>query len=81
MYNTNVFKTAPTSWNVVFDAQDLPDGKSNKGRVQAYDGPIYIADAALYLKSTKPELGIKDPYQLTEISTKPCLICCARSSR
>eukprot|EP01132_Coremiostelium_polycephalum_P018259 gene18259-21784_t len=35
MYNTNVFKTAPTSWNVVFDAQNLPDGKPNKGRVQS----------------------------------------------
>lgn len=65
-YNTTVFKTAPTSWNVVFDEQTLPDGKSNKGRVQAYDGPIYIADAALYLKATKPELGITDPYQLNE---------------
>jgi len=65
MYNTNVFKEAPTSWNVVFEEQNLPDGKSNKGRVQAYDGPIYIADAALYLKTKKPELGIKDPYELT----------------
>lgn len=65
-YNTTVFKTAPTSWSVVFDEQTLPDGKSNKGRVQAYDGPIYIADAALYLKATKPELGITDPYQLNE---------------
>ena len=61
MYNTEVFKVPPVSWSVVFDAQDLPDGKSNKGRVQAYDGPIYIADAALYLKSAKPELGIVDP--------------------
>ena len=42
------------------------DGKSNKGRVQAYDGPIYIADAALYLMAKKPELGIKDPYELNE---------------
>ncbi len=66
MYNTNVFKTAPTSWNVVFEKMDLPDGKSNEGRVQAYDGPIYIADAALYLKAHKPELGIKDPYELNE---------------
>jgi putative spermidine/putrescine transport system substrate-binding protein len=65
-YNADVFKTAPTSWSVVFDEQTLPDGKSNKGRVQAYDGPIYIADAALYLKATKPELGITDPYQLNE---------------
>ena len=49
MYNTNMFKTAPTSWSVVFEEQKLPDGKTNKGRVQAYDGPIYIADAAVYL--------------------------------
>ncbi len=55
MYNTNVFKDkAPTSWNVVFEEQNLPDGKSNKGRVQAFDGPIYIADAALYLKTKNP---------------------------
>ena len=57
---------APDSWNVVFEEHDLPDGKSNKGRVQAYDGPIYIADAALYLKAHKPELGIEDPYALNE---------------
>ena len=66
MYNTKVFPTAPTSWNVVFEKMDLPDGKTNEGRVQAYDGPIYIADAALYLKAHKPELGIKDPYELND---------------
>ena len=66
MYNTNVFPTAPTSWNVVFEEQTLPDGKSNKDRVQAYSGPIYIADAALYLMAHKPELGITDPYELNE---------------
>jgi putative spermidine/putrescine transport system substrate-binding protein len=65
-YNTTVFPEAPTSWNVVFEEQNLPDGKSNKGRVQAFDGPIYIADAALYLKAHNPELGIDDPYALTE---------------
>ncbi|MBK4995802.1 ABC transporter substrate-binding protein [Pseudomonas sp. S37] len=73
LYNTNTFKQAPTSWNVVFEPQDLPDGKPNKGRVQAYDGPIYIADAALYLKSAKPELGIKDPYELNEEQYKAVL--------
>ena len=66
MYNTKVFgNQKPTSWSVVFEETTLPDGKSNKGRVQAYDGPIYIADAALYLKATKPALGIKDPYALS----------------
>ncbi|HVN15595.1 MAG TPA: ABC transporter substrate-binding protein [Anaerolineales bacterium] len=66
MYNKSVFPTPPTSWDVVFKEQTLPDGKSNKGRVQAYDGPIYIADAALYLKAHNPELGITDPYQLNK---------------
>ena len=64
MYNTEVFKEAPTSWNVVFEEMTLPDGKSNKGRVQAYDGPIHVADAANYLMKHKPELGIKSPYEL-----------------
>lgn len=66
MYNTKVFPTAPTSWDVVFKEMTLPDGKSNSGRVQGYVGPIYIADAALYLKSHNPELGITDPYELTQ---------------
>ncbi|NJM91202.1 MAG: ABC transporter substrate-binding protein [Myxococcales bacterium] len=64
LYNTKVFPAPPTSWSVVFEEQNLSDGKSNKGRVQAYDGPIYVADAALYLMKKKPELGIKDPYEL-----------------
>ena len=64
LYNRKVFPQPPTSWGVVFTEQTLPDGKSNKGRVQAYDGPIYVADAALYLKHHRPELGIKDPYAL-----------------
>jgi putative spermidine/putrescine transport system substrate-binding protein len=66
MYNTDVFgDQPPTSWNVVFEEMTLPDGESNKGRIQAYDGPIYVADAALYLKAHRPELGITDPYALT----------------
>ena len=73
MYNTEVFKEAPTSWNVVFEEMTLPDGKSNIGRVQAYDGPIHIADAANYLMNHKPELGIKSPYQLNEEQYKAAL--------
>jgi len=67
MYNTTVFgDTPPDSWSVVFEETKLADGKSNKGRVQAYDGPIYIADAALYLSKKKPELAIADPYELSD---------------
>jgi putative spermidine/putrescine transport system substrate-binding protein len=64
-YSTRVFKDRPpASWNVVFEEMPLPDGRSNKGRVQAFDGPIYVADAALYLMAHRPELGITDPYAL-----------------
>jgi putative spermidine/putrescine transport system substrate-binding protein len=72
-YNAKVFPEAPKSWAVVFEEQNLPDGKSNKGRVQAFDGPIYIADAALYLMSKNPALGIKDPYELNEEQYKAAL--------
>ena len=74
MYNTKVFgDKKPTSWSVVFEEQNLPDGKSNKGRVQAFDGPIYIADAALYLMKKNPALGIKDPYELNDVQYKAAL--------
>ncbi len=66
MYNTEVFAEAPTSWNVVFEETTLGDGESNSGRVQAYDGPIHIADAAMYLMYHQPDLGITDPYELTQ---------------
>ena len=65
MYRTDVFgDTVPTSWSVVWEETTLPDGESNAGRIEAYDGPIYIADAALYLMAHQPELGITDPYAL-----------------
>lgn len=66
MYNTDAFSEAPTSWKVVFEETTLPDGESNVGRVQAYDGPIYVADAALYLMTHQPDLGITSPYELNE---------------
>jgi putative spermidine/putrescine transport system substrate-binding protein len=42
-----------------------PDAQT-KGKITAYDSPIYIADAALYLMNTKPDLGIKNPYALDD---------------
>jgi putative spermidine/putrescine transport system substrate-binding protein len=60
-WNKAVVKTAPTSWSSVFDASS-----PYKGKITAYDSPIYIADAALYLEKTQPSLGIKDPYSLSE---------------
>lgn len=60
-YNTDVFPVAPTSWSVVFDG-----ASENSGKISAYDSPIYIADAAVYLMTHSPELGITDPYALDE---------------
>ena len=73
MYNTNVFKEPPKSWSVVFEETALPDGQSNKGRVQAYDGPIHVADAANYLMAHRPELGIENPYELDAEQYKAAL--------
>ncbi len=61
MYRTDIVKPAPDSWGAVFD-----QASTYAGKVTAYDSPIYIADAALYLKATKPDLGIKDPYALDD---------------
>ena len=36
------------------------------GKVTVYDAPIYIADAAVLLMKTKPELGITNPYALDD---------------
>jgi putative spermidine/putrescine transport system substrate-binding protein len=36
------------------------------GKISVYDSPIYIADAAIYLMATQPELGITNPYALDQ---------------
>ena len=61
MYRTDLVKPAPDSWSAVFD-----QAGAQKGKVTAYDSPIYIADAALYLMATKPDLKIKNPYALDD---------------
>jgi putative spermidine/putrescine transport system substrate-binding protein len=61
MYDSAVVTPAPDSWSVVFDKNS-----PYKGKITAYDAPIYIADAALYLATAQPDLGIKDPYSLTQ---------------
>jgi putative spermidine/putrescine transport system substrate-binding protein len=61
MWNTDSVTPAPDSWSIVWD----PNSPA-AGTVTAYDSPIYIADAALYLMATQPELGITYPYALDE---------------
>jgi putative spermidine/putrescine transport system substrate-binding protein len=59
MYSTKDFKTAPSSWSILYSPK-------YKGQITVPDNPIQIADAALYLEKTKPSLGITDPYELTQ---------------
>jgi putative spermidine/putrescine transport system substrate-binding protein len=61
MYRTDQVTPAPDSWGVVFDGSG-----DHAGAVTAYDSPIYIADAALYLMKTQPDLGIENPYALDQ---------------
>lgn len=61
MYNTEEVSPAPTSWDVVFDS-----ASEYSGKVTSYDSPIYIADAAVYLMTHQPDLGIENPYALDE---------------
>jgi len=59
MYNTTKFAVPPTSWGVLYDP-------AYTGLITVPDNPIQIADAALYLMTLTPSLGIKDPYELTQ---------------
>ena len=61
MWRPDVVQPGPDSWSTVFDA-----GSPYTGKVTAYDDPISIADAALYLKTTQPGLAITDVYELTD---------------
>ena len=54
--------------------------RSQAGKVTAYDSPIYIADAALYLMATKPDLRSRTPTPSTRSSSPPPWTC-SRSRR
>jgi putative spermidine/putrescine transport system substrate-binding protein len=66
MYNKSVVKPTPTSWDVVFEPQLNGAANPYSGKTTMYDSAIYIADAAMYLKTHNPDLGITDPYELTQ---------------
>ena len=68
-YGANLLMSSPkaksvgNSWDAVFDPSKMAP---NKGHVTAYDSPIYIADAAVYLKAHQPGLKITNPYELDD---------------
>lgn len=63
MWNQNDVSPPPDSWDVMLDPEKAT---AYKGKISAYDDPIYIADAGMYLKFHQPDLGIENPYELNE---------------
>jgi putative spermidine/putrescine transport system substrate-binding protein len=59
MWRTDQVNPAPTTWAQMFDP-------ANGYKVSIYDAPIYIADAAVVLMTTKPDLKITNPYALDD---------------
>jgi putative spermidine/putrescine transport system substrate-binding protein len=60
-FRTDEVTPAPDSWSAIRDPNT-----PYKGKITIYDDSIFIADAALYLKATQPDLGIDNPYQLND---------------
>ena len=60
-WNSEEVTTAPSSWAPIWE-----DGADYAGQISIYDSSIFIADAALHLMATQPELGIENPYQLSQ---------------
>lgn len=63
MFRNDIVPAETDSWNVVWDDAQLD---TYKGKISIYDDSIFIADAAVYLKATQPDLNITDPYELDE---------------
>lgn len=61
MWRTDQVDPAPTSWAEIFDP-----ASPYAGKFSVYDAPIYIADAAVVLMKSNPELKITNPYSLDE---------------
>lgn len=61
MYRTDQVTPPPDTWEVVLDPKSPYAGK-----VTAYDSPMSIADAAIFIAATNPVFKITDPYELDE---------------
>ncbi|MBI3752349.1 MAG: ABC transporter substrate-binding protein [Chloroflexi bacterium] len=63
MWRTDKVTPDPTTWSDMFDPSKpwFTDKK-----ISIYDAPIYMADAAVVLMKTKPDLKITNPYALDD---------------
>jgi putative spermidine/putrescine transport system substrate-binding protein len=63
MWNGDDVTPPPDSWNVTLDPKVAA---KYKGKISQYDDPMSIAEAAVYLKTHEPDLGIENPYELNQ---------------
>jgi putative spermidine/putrescine transport system substrate-binding protein len=61
MFRTDAVPANTDSWAVIWDKSGPYNGK-----LSIYDDSIFIADAAVYLKATQPDLKIDNPYELDD---------------
>jgi putative spermidine/putrescine transport system substrate-binding protein len=58
VFRNDILAADTNSWAPIWDGSN--------SKLSIYDNAIFIADAALYLKATQPDLGIENPYELDE---------------
>jgi putative spermidine/putrescine transport system substrate-binding protein len=63
MFRNDIVPEDTDSWSVIWEDEGQ---QAYGGKISIYDDSIFIADAAVYLKATQPDLGIDNPYQLNE---------------
>ncbi|HJR93931.1 MAG TPA: extracellular solute-binding protein [Gaiellaceae bacterium] len=63
MFRNDIVPEDTDSWSIIWEDEGLQE---YAGKISIYDDSIFIADAAVYLKATQPDLGIDSPYQLNE---------------
>lgn len=61
-YNSSQIKTAPPTWTALFSPASAAQ---HSGKITVPNDAVTLALAALYLKSSRPSLGITDPFELT----------------
>ena len=57
MWNTEQVEEQ-TTWDGLWE-----NAAEYEGKLSIFDSPDFIADAALHLMATQPDLGIKNPYR------------------
>jgi putative spermidine/putrescine transport system substrate-binding protein len=61
MWNTEVITEEPTTWDAIWEG-----ASEYEGQVSIYGASDFIADAAIHIMASDDDMGITNPYQLTQ---------------